>query len=332
VMRTHWEDLVMVNYEVNREWVQQFVPKGCELELFKGRAIVTVVAFKFRKTRIMRVKVPFYNDFAEINLRIYVRRKDGVGQGERGVVFIKELIEHKLPAIVANVVFKENFEVMPVMGGVQGQRVEYLWGNVGDGQQNRVEGEFDGELKNWRAGGEEEFVGENYFAYKDMGRGKTLQFEVRHEPWRMRKLKEVKVEIDIAALYGEEWAENMCENPRGVFYVDGNEVGVTLPMRCSVIREVDTLEDFIKHKGQLHCAVVQGLDLSNVELDWEKLDFNGAVFLGCDFPKDVTVEFLVSRGAVMFPMLPDLPYNPIRVWIKRFMIILSVKVGQTQTC
>lgn len=83
-------------------------------------------------------------------------------------------------------------------------------------------------------------------------------------------------------------------------------------MRCSVIREVDTLEDFIKHKGQLHCAVVQGLDLSNVELDWEKLDFNGAVFLGCCFPKDVTVEFLVSRGAVMFPTLPDLPYNPYR--------------------
>jgi len=224
----------MVNYEVDREWVQQFVPMGCELELFEGKAIVTVVAFKFNKTRILGVKVPFYNDFAEINLRIYVRRKDGVGEGERGVVFIKELIKHRLPAIVANVVFKENFEVMPVTGGAKGQRVEYLWGHARGDEQNRVEGEFNGELEAWEAGGEEEFVGENYFAYKDMGKGRTLQFEVRHEPWKMRKLKEVKVEIDVAALYGEEWAENMCKEPRGVFYVDGNEVGVTLPTRLKV--------------------------------------------------------------------------------------------------
>jgi len=83
-------------------------------------------------------------------------------------------------------------------------------------------------------------------------------------------------------------------------------------MRCSVIRELDRLEDFIKHKGQLHCAVVQGLDFREVDVDWEKLDFTGAVFLGCHFPKEVTVEFLVTNGGTIFPTLPDLPYNPYR--------------------
>lgn len=83
-------------------------------------------------------------------------------------------------------------------------------------------------------------------------------------------------------------------------------------MRCSVIRELDTLEDFLKHKGQLHCSVVQGLDLSGVEVDWDKLNFSGAVFLGCQFPKDVTVDFLIQQGAVVFPNLPDLPYDPYR--------------------
>ena len=83
-------------------------------------------------------------------------------------------------------------------------------------------------------------------------------------------------------------------------------------MRCSVIRELDSLDSFLKNKGQLHCSVVQGLDFCDVDLDWDKLNFTGAVFLGCTFPKEVTVDFLVNSGAVIFPTLPDLPYNPYR--------------------
>ncbi len=83
-------------------------------------------------------------------------------------------------------------------------------------------------------------------------------------------------------------------------------------MRCSVIRELDRLEDFLKHKGQLHCSVIQGLDFTEVDIDWEKLDFSGAVFLGCHFPKDISVDFLINSGAVVFPNLPNLPYNPYR--------------------
>jgi len=83
-------------------------------------------------------------------------------------------------------------------------------------------------------------------------------------------------------------------------------------MRCSVIRELDSLDSFLKNKGQLHCSVVQGLDFRDIDLDWEKLNFSGAVFLGCTFPKEVTVDFLVNSGAVIFPTLPDLPYNPYR--------------------
>jgi predicted Rossmann-fold nucleotide-binding protein len=83
-------------------------------------------------------------------------------------------------------------------------------------------------------------------------------------------------------------------------------------MGCSVIRELDRLEDFLKHKGQLHCSVIQGLDFSGLDLDWKKLDFKGAVFLGCYFPEDITVDFLIQHGAVVFPNLPNLPYKPYR--------------------
>lgn len=83
-------------------------------------------------------------------------------------------------------------------------------------------------------------------------------------------------------------------------------------MRCSVVRELDSLDAFLKQKGQLHCAVVQGLDFTEVDIDWERLDFYGAVFLGCHFPKHVTADFLLEKGAVIFPKFPSLPYNPYR--------------------
>lgn len=115
ILKTRWEDLVMVNYEVDREWAEKFVPAECELELFDGRALVSVVAFRFHKTRLCGIPAPLYRDFAEINLRIYVKRKVAIdGDYRRGVVFIKELIPHRLPALIANVIFKENFGVIPL--------------------------------------------------------------------------------------------------------------------------------------------------------------------------------------------------------------------------
>lgn len=83
-------------------------------------------------------------------------------------------------------------------------------------------------------------------------------------------------------------------------------------MRCSVIRELDKLEDFLQHKGQLHCSVIQGLDFSELDLDWTRLNFKGAVFLGCYFPEEITIDYLIKQGAVVFPNLPDLPYKPYR--------------------
>lgn len=86
----------------------------------------------------------------------------------------------------------------------------------------------------------------------------------------------------------------------------------SLDMRGSIIREVDSLEAFCKQKGQLHRAVVQGLDLRGLELGWKNLNIQGAIFLGCRFPKEVTVEFLAKKGALVFPDLPGLPYFPYR--------------------
>ncbi len=224
-MKARWEDLVMVNYRVDKEWAERFVPTGCELDLYEGNAYVSVVAFKFCKTKIMGIPMPLYREFNEINLRIYVKKKiNSTEKTDRGVVFIKEIIPHKLPALVANMVFKENFHVMPVIASCDDEMVSYAWG-----EGNFVDAKFSTELGAWDVGSEEEFIGDNFFAYKEMPKNKTLVFEIEHRNWKLRNLKEVKINIDLEALYGEDWAKAIEPEPTSVFYLDGSEVGVTLP-------------------------------------------------------------------------------------------------------
>lgn len=78
------------------------------------------------------------------------------------------------------------------------------------------------------------------------------------------------------------------------------------------VRELDSVAALCRQGDQLSHAVVQGLDLRQLGIDWDQLHCDGAVFLGCHFPEGIGVEFLMERGATVLPMLSDLPYNPFR--------------------
>ena len=83
-------------------------------------------------------------------------------------------------------------------------------------------------------------------------------------------------------------------------------------MICSTIREIDSFSSLCRQEGQLNCAVIQGLDLRLEKINWDELLCNGAVFLGCQFPDHVDLNALRDKGAMIFPRLPNLPYDPYR--------------------
>lgn len=83
-------------------------------------------------------------------------------------------------------------------------------------------------------------------------------------------------------------------------------------IQCSVVREFDSLDRLVRQGVNLNCTVIQGLDLRKVPLEWDDLQCQGAVFLGCLFPASVKVLDLVEKGALIFPAFPELPYNPYR--------------------
>jgi predicted Rossmann-fold nucleotide-binding protein len=78
--------------------------------------------------------------------------------------------------------------------------------------------------------------------------------------------------------------------------------------------EIDSLAAFDDHVAggvRMSGWVVQSLDLTDRSEALVASEPRGAVFLGCHFAPAVEAE-LRHRGALLFPRLPDLPFDPYR--------------------
>ena len=110
-LKAEWRKLAMFNYVVDPKVLEPYVPPGTELDEFEGKCYVSLVGFMFQNTKLLGIKVPFHINFEEVNLRFYVRRREGV-YWKRGVVFIKELVPKPAITFVANTIYKEHYETV----------------------------------------------------------------------------------------------------------------------------------------------------------------------------------------------------------------------------
>ena len=87
-MTQRWEDLVMAHYPTQPAIIQPSLPNDLEVDTFEGQAWFSVVAFRLSNLCIRPLTFLRWPDFWEINLRTYVRDK----QGNCGVWFYLSLI------------------------------------------------------------------------------------------------------------------------------------------------------------------------------------------------------------------------------------------------
>nr|WP_262919703.1 DUF2071 domain-containing protein [Niabella hibiscisoli] len=120
----------MANYAIDPAILQPFIPYKTELDTWNGVCYVSLVGFMFQQTKLLGIKIPGHVSFEEVNLRFYVRYKDG-SEWKRGVVFIKEIVPKTMIAWVANNVYGENYEALPMRHewqiGKEQQTITYGW-------------------------------------------------------------------------------------------------------------------------------------------------------------------------------------------------------------
>ena len=225
-LSAEWRDLVMLNYEVEPELVARFVPPGTEIHAFEGRVYISLVGFRFLRTKLFGcVPLPFHTNFDEVNLRFYVKRREG-GEERRGVVFIREIVPRFAVAHLARLAYGENYVCYPMRHTVRangaGIAAEYQW-RV-DERWCGLRAEASGEPAHAADGSLEQFITEHYWGYSAQRGGGCVEYQVAHPRWRVWNAKAAAFEGDAESLYGQELAGVLHRPPDSAFIADGSPV------------------------------------------------------------------------------------------------------------
>jgi uncharacterized protein YqjF (DUF2071 family) len=234
-LTAEWRSLVMINYAVDPAVLASYLPRGVELDPWQNEALVSMVGFLFLRTRVLGMPIPFHQNFEEVNLRFYVRRRTN-GGWQRGVVFIREIVPRRAIAAVARVVYHEPYLALPMrhrvppMGAGAGT-FEFAWRFRGRWQA--LGAETTGAPSLLAPGSAEEFIFEHYWGYTRQRDGGTVEYQVEHAPWRVWPTVRAWLDCDVAALYGAPFAGALAAAPRSAFVAEGSPVLVRRGVRLA---------------------------------------------------------------------------------------------------
>lgn len=216
-LTAEWRKLAMANYVVEPSLLQPYLPAGTEIDTHNGKCFVSLVAFMFINTRIKGIKIPFHVDFEEVNLRFYVRKGE-----KRGVVFIKEIVGKSAVSFIANTLYKENYETLPVshswIATPAIMNVEYRWKKK-DWNVFRVSTEKS--PVRIPQGSEEDFITNKYWGFT-----KFREYEVQHSHWDMYTVRSFRLDVDFGDTYGQNFAFLSKQKPYSVILAEGSAIAV----------------------------------------------------------------------------------------------------------
>lgn len=226
-LKAEWRKLAIINYEINPDILSKYLPVGTELDFYKGKCYVSLVGFMFLNTKLLGLPIPFHRNFEEVNLRFYVKKKEG-GKWKRGVVFIKEIVPKPALSFVANSVYKENYKTMPMKNSIfekdKELLIKYSWK---DKAWHSIEIKAENKLLKMKADSEFEFITEHYYGFTKKG-NLTSEYEVCHPQWDYYLVKNYQLEIDFRTIYGSDFECLNSQKPISVMLAEGSEIQVKM--------------------------------------------------------------------------------------------------------
>ncbi|WP_430411960.1 YqjF family protein [Kordia sp.] len=226
-LTAEWRKLVFINYTIDPELLEEYVPKGTVLDSFNGKCFVSVIGFMFKNTKVLGCKMPGLHTFEEVNLRFYVKRKDGA-IWKRGAVFIQEIVPKRLLSFVANTVYHEHYITRPMshQWNITPKTIDisYSWKHQQTIQSIAVKAANNPVA--FIEDSEIEFISEHYFGYTKYSNSKTFEYEVTHPKWLYYKVHEYNANIDFELNYGKKFAHLTHQKPDSVFLMEGSAITV----------------------------------------------------------------------------------------------------------
>ncbi|MDX1628182.1 MAG: DUF2071 domain-containing protein [Fulvivirga sp.] len=226
-LKAEWRKLALANYAVDPSILTKYIPAKTELDLWQGTCYVSLVGFMFLNTRLLGIPIPFHRNFEEVNLRFYVRHKEN-GVWKRGVVFVKEIVPRAAITWVANNLYHEHYQTMPMAHDWKSvndhQEVQYRWKYKSE--ENELILKAGSSLEEIEDESETEFITEHYWGYTRVNDQTTSAYEVRHPRWQVYEVVDYGVKVNFGLLYGDEFDFLSHEKPKSVMLAEGSAITV----------------------------------------------------------------------------------------------------------
>lgn len=218
-----WKNLVYLNYAVDPELLKPLLPAGCELDLYQGKAYVSLVALQFTHLNIMGVSVPGFHDFPQVNLRFYIKYGE-----QRGIRFIREFLPSRLAAFGARLIYHEPCESAAMTNQIsmtpEQVQAQYDLESTAGNLQIRVRAENN--PQEIEASSLADFFHSREIGVSQSLMGKTFSYQIYAPPWRMFPVQDVHITPNLSALFGKEFSA-LDQSPESVLFFEGSDVALS---------------------------------------------------------------------------------------------------------
>jgi uncharacterized protein len=190
-MTQTWSDLLFAHWPFAPDVLAQTLPRGIELDLYEGRAWLSIVPFRMSNVAPRSVQaLPWISAFPELNVRTYVRVHD-----KPGVFFYSLDATNPLAVHTARTVFHLPYYKAEITVEAEDCGIRYR------SRRSRalVSAEFVGTYAPTGLaaspvpGTLEHFLTERYCLYTTNRQGRVYRLEIHHPPWPLQPAR-----VDIA--------------------------------------------------------------------------------------------------------------------------------------
>jgi uncharacterized protein YqjF (DUF2071 family) len=217
-MTGKWEDLIISTFEVNQDLLKKYLPNNTELDLYKDKALISMVAFSFTKVKFFGIKIPFHQQFGQINFRFYVKSK--INQ-TKGVVFIREFAPKPIIAFIANKIYNEPFYYRNVHRNKTETEhniaLNYTYKNI------EIKATASSETQDLKENTLEQFVVDRYIAFVKKNKTETYQYKINHNPWKLYNTETVNTDKAILTMLPTAFNKAKLIS---TYVVDGSSISV----------------------------------------------------------------------------------------------------------
>lgn len=231
-LTARWCDLILANYPIEEDFLVARLPKGLEPDRFEGRCWVSLVGFRFEKTRVFGIGWPGFRQFPEWNLRAYVRCGS-----DRGVIFVREYVESRWVSWVARQAYNEPYMAAPMSHRREELPAATLYAyRVFAGERwHELSAEIHHNGRQPQIGSSARFFTDQSWGFGRSSRGQLSRYAVKHPLWSVETVEAYQIDVDWDRLYGAEWSHMNDKRPHNVLFAAGSDVGVYPSERIEIL-------------------------------------------------------------------------------------------------